>query len=162
MHLSCTCSALRAGAALEHCFASRASQSWVAALQHLHCMRAHRFDLLHVMIDEPNDAMDYQIASHIVGVHMRCDGAFAVPFDMRQLQRYLKYARTFRPEMTVEARPRPAVSECCLFYVLYILYQAMLSSLNNVMQARLQACHPVKEALSDFSSGGTACSQEHR
>ena len=77
-------------------------------------LHACRFDLLHVMIDEPNDAMDYQIASHIVGVHMRRDGAFAVPFDMRQLQRYLKYARTFRPEMTVEARPRPASPACCL------------------------------------------------
>lgn len=80
-------------------------------------LHACRFDLLHVMIDEPNDAMDYQIASHIVGVHMRRDGAFAVPFDMRQLQCYLKYARTFRPEMTVEARPRPAGPACCLIYL---------------------------------------------
>ncbi|KAK9827399.1 hypothetical protein WJX81_007351 [Elliptochloris bilobata] len=63
-----------------------------------------RFDLLHVMIDEPDDALDYQIASHIVGVHMRRDAAFTVPYDMRQVQRYLKYARTFRPEMTVEAK----------------------------------------------------------
>ena len=68
------------------------------------CCRASRFDLLHVMIDEPNDNLDYQIASHIVGVHMRRDAAFAVPYDMRQVQRYLKYARAFRPEMTVEAR----------------------------------------------------------
>ena len=66
------------------------------------------------MIDEPDDAMDYQIASHIVSVHMRRDGAFAVPYDMRQLQRYLKFARTFRPEMTVEAWPRPASFACGL------------------------------------------------
>ena len=96
-------------------------------------MRAHRFDLLHVMIDEPNDAMDYQIASHIVGVHMRRDGAFAVPFDMRQLQRYLKYARTFRPEMTVEARPRPAGPACCLIHQ----FKAMHHSFNSVIQGRL-------------------------
>ncbi len=65
---------------------------------------ARRFDLLHIMIDEPHDALDYQIASHIVGVHMRRDAAFAVPYDMRQVQRYLKYARAFRPEMTPEVR----------------------------------------------------------
>jgi hypothetical protein len=68
--------------------------------------RGRRFDLLHIMIDEPHDALDYQIASHIVGVHMRRDAAFAVPYDMRQVQRYLKYARAFRPEMTPEVRAR--------------------------------------------------------
>ena len=28
-----------------------------------------RFDLLHVMIDEPDDVLDYRIAQHIVAVH---------------------------------------------------------------------------------------------
>ncbi len=63
------------------------------------------------MIDEPHDALDYQIASHIVSVHMRRDAAFAVPYDMRQVQRYLKYARAFRPEMTPEVRARSSAPE---------------------------------------------------
>ena len=30
-----------------------------------------RFDLLHVMIDEPDDILDYRVAQHIVSVHQR-------------------------------------------------------------------------------------------
>ena len=59
-----------------------------------------RFDLLHVMIDEPDDIMDYRIASHIVAVHQRQDQAFDVPYTMADIQLYLKYARAHKPELT--------------------------------------------------------------
>lgn len=59
-----------------------------------------RFDLLHVMIDEPDDIMDYRIASHIVAVHQRQDLAFDVPYSMTDIQLYLKYARAHKPELT--------------------------------------------------------------
>ncbi|CAK0783083.1 hypothetical protein CVIRNUC_006278 [Coccomyxa viridis] len=63
-----------------------------------------RFDLLHVMIDEPDDIMDYRIASHIVAVHQRQDQAFDVPYTMSDIQLYLKYARAHKPELTESAK----------------------------------------------------------
>ena len=59
-----------------------------------------RFDLLHVMIDDPDDIMDYRIASQIVAVHQRQDQAFDVPYTMSDIQLYLKYARAHKPELT--------------------------------------------------------------
>lgn len=55
---------------------------------------------MHVMIDEPDDIMDYRIASHIVAVHQRQDQAFDVPYTMAEIQLYLKYARAHKPELT--------------------------------------------------------------
>ena len=66
-----------------------------------------RFDLLHVMIDEPDDIMDYRIASHIVAVHQRQDQAFDVPYTMSDIQLYLKYARAHKPELTESVRHPP-------------------------------------------------------
>ena len=54
---------------------------------------------MHVMIDEPDDDMDTQIATHIVKVHKRRELAFNVPYTMAQMQRYIRYARTIRPQM---------------------------------------------------------------
>ena len=55
---------------------------------------------MHVMIDDPDDIMDYRIASHIVAVHQRQDQAFDVPYTMTDIQLYLKYARAHKPELT--------------------------------------------------------------
>ena len=57
---------------------------------------------MHVMIDEPDDDMDVQIATHIVKVHQRRERAFNVPYTMPQVQRYIKYARSIRPQMNAE------------------------------------------------------------
>ena len=51
------------------------------------------------MIDEPNDDMDMQIATHIVKVHQRRERAFNVPYTMAQVQRYIRYARSIRPQI---------------------------------------------------------------
>ena len=59
-----------------------------------------RFDLLHIMVDEPDAGMDREVANHIVGVHMRRDTAFDVPYTMPQIQNYIKLARTKRPELS--------------------------------------------------------------
>jgi DNA replicative helicase MCM subunit Mcm2 (Cdc46/Mcm family) len=61
-----------------------------------------RFDLLHVMIDEPDDTLDYRVAHHIVAVHQRQNLAFNVPYTMTQIQLYLKFARAHKPELTPE------------------------------------------------------------
>ena len=64
-----------------------------------------RFDLLHIMIDEPDDALDFQVATHIVAVHQKKDQAFTAPYAMLQIQKYIKFARSFKPRMSPEVYP---------------------------------------------------------
>lgn len=63
-----------------------------------------RFDLFFVILDDCNERIDTQLASHIVDLHMLRDLAINPPYLADQLARYVKYARTFRPKMTKEAR----------------------------------------------------------
>lgn len=78
--------------------------NWVNHLNGHHAWWPYRFDLLHVMIDEPDDILDYRVASHIVAVHQSQDRAFDVPYTMQQVQLYLKYARAHKPELTPSVR----------------------------------------------------------
>ena len=55
---------------------------------------------MHVMLDEPDDTNDENIARHIVLVHQRRERAFNVPYSMAQIQRYIRYARSIKPELT--------------------------------------------------------------
>lgn len=63
-----------------------------------------RFDLFFVILDDCNERIDTQLASHIVDLHMLRDDAINPPYSAELLARYIKYARTFRPKMTREAR----------------------------------------------------------
>lgn len=63
-----------------------------------------RFDLMHVMIDEPDNDMDTQIATHIVKVRQRRERAFNVPYTMAQVQRYIRYARSIKPQINAQAK----------------------------------------------------------
>ena len=63
-----------------------------------------RFDLFFVILDECNEAVDRHLAEHIVGLHRNLDAAVTPEFSTEQLQRYVRFARTFRPEFTPEAR----------------------------------------------------------
>eukprot|EP00249_Psilotum_nudum_P000716 c12813_g1_i1 orf=555-2558(+) len=63
-----------------------------------------RFDLVHIMIDEPDDDLDYNIARHIVTVHQKLEEPTKPDFSLTQLQRYIAYARTIKPKLTAEAR----------------------------------------------------------
>ena len=58
-----------------------------------------RFDLVHVMIDEPDAVHDRRVAEHIVAVHQRRDAAITPDFSTLQLQKYIKFARTFKPQV---------------------------------------------------------------
>ena len=72
-----------------------------------------RFDLLHVMVDEPDPAADAAVARHIVATHQARaaadaggggvaggpDGA-ATPYTTAQLQRFVRYARAHRPRLS--------------------------------------------------------------
>jgi len=63
-----------------------------------------RFDLFFVILDECNESVDRHLAAHIVSIHRLRDDAVAPEFSTEQLQRYIRFARTFKPEFTPEAR----------------------------------------------------------
>ncbi|ODA79721.1 hypothetical protein RJ55_05315 [Drechmeria coniospora] len=63
-----------------------------------------RFDLFFVILDECNEQIDRHLAEHIVGIHQLRDEAVTPEFSTEQLQRYIRFARTFRPEFTKEAK----------------------------------------------------------
>ncbi|XP_010260836.1 PREDICTED: DNA replication licensing factor MCM6 [Nelumbo nucifera] len=63
-----------------------------------------RFDLVYVMIDEPDDQTDYHIAHHIVRVHQKHEDALAPAFSTALLKRYIAYAKTLKPKLSLEAR----------------------------------------------------------
>lgn len=63
-----------------------------------------RFDLFFVVLDECDEAVDRHLAEHIVGIHKDRDDAIEPEFSTEQLQRYIRFARTFKPEFTDEAK----------------------------------------------------------
>ncbi|KAI0482005.1 MCM-domain-containing protein [Xylariaceae sp. FL0804] len=65
-----------------------------------------RFDLFFVILDECNETVDRHLAEHIVGIHALRDSAIKPEFGTECLQRYIRFARTFRPEFTPEAKER--------------------------------------------------------
>ncbi|KAL6710029.1 MCM DNA helicase complex subunit mcm6 [Coniothyrium glycines] len=63
-----------------------------------------RFDLFFVVLDECDESVDRHLAEHIVGIHQHRDAAVEPEYSTEQLQRYIRFARTFRPEFSDEAR----------------------------------------------------------
>ena len=63
-----------------------------------------RFDLFFVILDECNEGVDRHLAEHIVNIHRLRDDAVQPEFTTEQLQRYIRFARTFKPEFTPEAK----------------------------------------------------------
>ncbi|XP_047319032.1 DNA replication licensing factor MCM6 [Impatiens glandulifera] len=63
-----------------------------------------RFDLVYIMIDDPDDQTDYHIAHHVVRVHQRREEALSPAFTTAQLKRYIAYAKTLKPKLSQDAR----------------------------------------------------------
>ncbi|KAI9790307.1 MAG: MCM DNA helicase complex subunit mcm6 [Piccolia ochrophora] len=63
-----------------------------------------RFDLFFVILDECNESIDRHLAEHIVAVHRLRDDAITPEFSTEQLQRYIRFARTFKPEFSPAAK----------------------------------------------------------
>ncbi|KAF2754382.1 MCM-domain-containing protein [Pseudovirgaria hyperparasitica] len=63
-----------------------------------------RFDLFFVVLDECEESVDRHLAEHIVNIHRLRDDAVQPQFSTAQLQRYIRFARTFKPEFTPEAK----------------------------------------------------------
>lgn len=62
-----------------------------------------RFDLFFVVLDECDEASDYNIARHVINTHRFRKEALTPEFTPEQIQRYMRYARTIKPRMTEEA-----------------------------------------------------------
>ncbi|PSC76526.1 DNA replication licensing factor Mcm6 [Micractinium conductrix] len=69
-----------------------------------------RFDLLHVMIDEPDAHLDAQIAAHILSVHQGQGVALNPPYSMEAMQCYIKYARAIKPRISQQAQRQMVIS----------------------------------------------------
>ena len=54
------------------------------------------------MIDEPDEYVDSAIAKHILAVHRQQAQVLDVPYTMEQMQRYICFARSIRPQLTPE------------------------------------------------------------
>ncbi|KAL8856870.1 MAG: hypothetical protein Q9178_006587 [Gyalolechia marmorata] len=63
-----------------------------------------RFDLFFVILDECNETVDRHLAQHIVNIHRLRDDFITPEFSTEQLQRYIRFARTFKPEFSPEAK----------------------------------------------------------
>lgn len=63
-----------------------------------------RFDLFFVVLDDCNEAVDRHLAEHIVNLHMLKDEFVQPEFSTEQLQRYIRFARTFKPKFQPEAK----------------------------------------------------------
>jgi DNA replication licensing factor MCM6 len=68
-----------------------------------------RFDLFFVVLDEVGEERDKRLARHIVDVHRLRDEAIRPEFTTEQLQRYIRFARTFNPKV------------CCAFHLFLIM-----------------------------------------
>lgn len=63
-----------------------------------------RFDLFFVILDECNEKIDTQLATHIVNLHLYRDDALKPPFTKEQVLRYIRYARNVKPKLTKDSR----------------------------------------------------------
>lgn len=63
-----------------------------------------RFDLFFVVLDECNESIDRHLANHIVNLHALKDDFVQPEFSTEQLQRYIRFARTFKPTFKPEAK----------------------------------------------------------
>ncbi|KAG0174503.1 MCM DNA helicase complex subunit mcm6 [Apophysomyces sp. BC1034] len=67
-----------------------------------------RFDLFFIILDECTSVGDYNIARHIINAR-RMGEHFSTPiYTKERLQRYIRYARTFKPMLTPEAADKLA------------------------------------------------------
>jgi DNA replication licensing factor MCM6 len=63
-----------------------------------------RFDLFFVILDECNENVDRHLANHIVNLHIFKDESVQPEFSTEQLQRYIRFAKTFKPTFQPEAK----------------------------------------------------------
>jgi len=63
-----------------------------------------RFDLFFILVDECNEVTDYAIARRIVDLHTRMDESVERVYSVEEVQRYLAFARLFKPTVDKDAQ----------------------------------------------------------
>ncbi|XP_041460150.1 zygotic DNA replication licensing factor mcm6-B-like [Lytechinus variegatus] len=63
-----------------------------------------RFDLFFILVDECNEVTDYAIARRIVDLHARRQECVERHYSVEDMQRYLMFARQFKPTITKESQ----------------------------------------------------------
>ena len=63
-----------------------------------------RFDLFFVVLDECNEEADRCVAQHILNVHRCQQKAVDVPYSQEQMRRFIRFARTLNPRLTVQSQ----------------------------------------------------------
>ncbi|KAI9362463.1 MCM2/3/5 family-domain-containing protein [Zopfochytrium polystomum] len=63
-----------------------------------------RFDLFFVVLDDCDEATDFNVSKHIVNFHIAQEDGLTPEYTTDQLQRYLKFARALKPKLTEEAQ----------------------------------------------------------
>jgi DNA replication licensing factor MCM6 len=71
-----------------------------------------RFDLFFVVLDEGDQAIDFNIARHIVSVHTGKASYNRPEFSLEDLQLYIRYARTLKPTVSEQMHTRAHISPC--------------------------------------------------
>lgn len=62
-----------------------------------------RFDLFFILVDECNEVTDYAIARRIVDLHSRNEESVERTYELQEIQRYIMFARQFKPKVNKEA-----------------------------------------------------------
>lgn len=62
-----------------------------------------RFDLFFILVDECNEVTDYAIARRIVDLHSRKEESVSRVYSMDEIQRYILFARQFKPKINKES-----------------------------------------------------------
>merc|ERR1739838_897428 len=62
-----------------------------------------RFDLFFILVDECNEVTDYAIARRIVDLHSRNEESVERVYELQEIQRYIMFARQFKPKINKEA-----------------------------------------------------------
>jgi len=63
-----------------------------------------RFDLFFVVLDECDEALDTYIAKHILNLHMGDTESTSGPYTIPQLQNYIRFARSIKPQLNETSR----------------------------------------------------------
>ncbi|XP_002733704.1 zygotic DNA replication licensing factor mcm6-B [Saccoglossus kowalevskii] len=63
-----------------------------------------RFDLFFILVDECNEVTDYAIARRIVDLHSHNEAAVERKYMIEDVQRYMMFARQFRPKINKESQ----------------------------------------------------------
>lgn len=63
-----------------------------------------RFDLFFILVDDCNEVTDYAIARRIVDLHSRLGEAVERTYSVDEVQRYITFARQFKPTISKDAQ----------------------------------------------------------